>query len=444
MVKQNFSNWGEFLYWTYASTNMLMAFLANKKQAYDRSCYAVRAKAFKAYKEGRWNIHTLYENNNWKMNWGKDTCWYCNRPISECGELTAEHIFPRAKGGDDSFDNIAYACKSCNSSKGTKDLLVWFVKEKGEYPPFPLICIYLKLVYKYSVEHDLFELHYEDMRKLDLPFDPQALDIVLHFIEEAPNMYKQNEHKEEDTLSTIDALKARLDALRPLPPESLKKIEEAIRIEYTYESNRIEGNTLTLQETQVVVGEGLTIAGKSMREHLEAVNHCEAIDFVKDVVQRKIPITEYLIKQIHAIILQGIDRKNAGRYRTVPVLISGSKHVPPQPYLVEKQMEDFMNEYNKKDEAGEHPIRLAAWLHRELVRIHPFVDGNGRTARLLMNLLLLRAGYVFVVLKGDAASRVRYYTALEKAHVEGNPESFDQLVAEKEKEALTQYLSLFE
>ncbi len=245
-------------------------------------------------------------------------------------------------------------------------------------------------------------------------------------------------------LQQIEALRARLSSLRPLPPEALEKIERALAIECTYESNRIEGNTLTLQETALVVEEGLTISGKSMREHLEAINHNEAIAFIKEVAQGTEDISERIILQIHALILRGIDRQNAGRYRTVPVLISGSRHVPPQPYLIEKQMEDFMLRFRQLEAEGTHPVHVAAYLHDELVRIHPFIDGNGRTSRLLMNLYLLRHGYVSVLLKGDAESKLAYYKALEASHVDKNPAPFRTLVEEAEQAALQRYIDLIE
>ena len=150
-------------------------------------------------------------------------------------------------------------------------------------------------------------------------------------------------------LDKADTLKGELSALRPLPEDALEKIQDALDIEYTYESNRIEGNTLTLQETALVVNEGVTISGKSMREHLEAINHSEAIDYIKDIAKKDIEISERTIKGIHALILHGIDRENAGRYRTVPVMISGSTHMPPQPYLIQKQMEDFMIKYRQME-----------------------------------------------------------------------------------------------
>lgn len=243
-------------------------------------------------------------------------------------------------------------------------------------------------------------------------------------------------------LQECDTLKARLSGLRPLPAEALKKIEEAFAIEYTYESNRIEGNTLTLQETELVVNEGVTIAGKSMREHLEAINHAEAIDYIKDFAKNGIEISERTIKEIHALVLHGINRENVGRYRSVPVMISGSTHVPPQPYLLEKQMEDFIIKFREMEAEKVHPVLIAAFLHDELVRIHPFIDGNGRTSRLLMNLYLLRNGFTLVALKGNNEEKISYYKALEASHTENNPLDFQKVVAQAEITSLKRYLSV--
>ncbi|WP_278778066.1 Fic family protein [Bacteroides nordii] len=243
-------------------------------------------------------------------------------------------------------------------------------------------------------------------------------------------------------LKEVDVQKEQLSALCPLPEEALKKIQDALDIEYTYESNRIEGNTLTLQETALVVNEGVTISGKSMREHLEAINHAEAISYIKDIAKQDIEISERTIKEIHALILHGIDRENAGRYRTVPVMISGSTHMPPQPYLIEKQVEDFILRLKQMEMEKVHPVLIAAYLHDELVRIHPFIDGNGRTSRLLMNLYLLRHGYVIITLKGSNDAKVNYYKALEKSHTEQLPEDFKKLVVEAEIAALRKYLSI--
>lgn len=244
-------------------------------------------------------------------------------------------------------------------------------------------------------------------------------------------------------LIEIDALKTRLGTLRPLPPEASRKIDEAIAVEYTFESNRIEGNTLTLRETAMVVDKGLTIDGHPLREHLEAINHAEAVHFIRDIASGDLPVTENLIRDIHRIVLQGIDSGHAGRYRGVQVRISGSQHMPPQPYLINLQMEAFMIEYRRLESEGTHPVLIAAWLHYELVRIHPFIDGNGRTSRLLMNLYLLRHGYPIVMLKGDSLSRQRYYDALEAADA-SQQRAFNELIVGAVRDSLENYLSIMD
>jgi len=241
-----------------------------------------------------------------------------------------------------------------------------------------------------------------------------------------------------NTLDLIGTLKAELNQFRHLDNA---KIQEALAIEYTYESNRIEGNTLTLQETQLVIEKGLTISGKPLREHLEAINHKEAIDYIKELAQSKSALTEHDLKQIHAIVLKSIDKENAGAYRNVPVMISGSPFVPPQPYLLSKLMEEYFIFYNENKDTL-HPVVLAAEMHERLVTIHPFIDGNGRTSRLVMNLILLQHGYPIANIKGDAESRKRYYAALEKAQTQDDKSDFIQLIAETVKESLEKYLSI--
>ena len=245
--------------------------------------------------------------------------------------------------------------------------------------------------------------------------------------------------KLEEILSEIDALKLQLDGLR----KDLDNITitEASKVEFIYESNRIEGNTLTLRETQLVINEGIAISGKSMREHLEAINHKEAILFVEDIVQQRIDFSEYVLKQIHALVLHSIDRNNAGQYRRVPVLIAGSKHVPPQPYLLQSLMDDYFIFYNShKDKL--HTVVLAAEMHERLVSIHPFIDGNGRTSRLIMNLILLQQGYPLAIIGGDYESRMGYYDALEKVAVEADKASFVGLVAERVRDGLKRYIKI--
>lgn len=245
-------------------------------------------------------------------------------------------------------------------------------------------------------------------------------------------------------LHDIDTLKEKLSTVRPLPVDALQKIKAALEMEYTYESNRIEGNTLTLQETALVVSEGVTIGGKSMQEHLEAINHAQAIEFIKEIASKDIEITERPIKEIHALILHGINKEQAGKYRSVPVMIVGSRHTPPQPYLIEPQMEAFIIEYKRLVSEDTHPVAVAAYLHDELVKIHPFIDGNGRTSRLLMNLYLLSQGYTITALKGDNEAKQAYYKALEQSHTENNPEAFYLLVAEAVKRSMQIYLDIIE
>ena len=246
----------------------------------------------------------------------------------------------------------------------------------------------------------------------------------------------------KNILIEIDTLKSNLQAARPLNIEALNKIKAAFEVEYTFESNRIEGNTLTLQETALVVNEGITISGKSMREHLEAINHNQAIEFIKEIASAKIEITERTIKEIHALILHGINREQAGVYRSVPVMIIGSLHIPPQPYLIQPQMEQFIAGYKQMETDGAHPVLIASYLHDRLVEIHPFIDGNGRTSRLLMNLYLLSKGYIITTLKGDNEAKQAYYTALEQSHTDHNREAFNLLVANAVKKSMEKYIQI--
>lgn len=238
----------------------------------------------------------------------------------------------------------------------------------------------------------------------------------------------------------IDQLKDRLNEYRKTEHP---KVTKALEIEYTYESNKIEGNTLTLQETALVIEKGLTVGGKTLNEHLEAINHTQAIDYIKELAKEKNNISERDILQIHSLILQGIDRQNAGIYRKVPVIISGAKHMPSQPLLIPQQMKELFVWYNQNKEIL-HPIELSAEMHERLVTIHPFIDGNGRASRLLMNLILLQNGYPIAILKGDDQSRLSYYNALEIAQTENNKEVFIQLIASTIKETMNRILSIFE
>ena len=242
-------------------------------------------------------------------------------------------------------------------------------------------------------------------------------------------------------LNEADELKKEIRKLHPLNKTQLHKLNEYFSTNYTYESNRIEGNTLSLQETSLVVNKGITISGKSMKEHLEAINHAEAIEFVQELAKGKTDITEKLIKELHFLILKTIDKENAGRYRQSDVRITGSKHIPVAYYDVPMEMEKLLRYYHAKKQSL-HPVLLAADLHWMLAGIHPFIDGNGRTSRLLMNLLLIKRGYVIANLKGDIASRLGYYKGLEKAQVELHTTDFRSLVAQTVIEGLREYSAL--
>lgn len=235
----------------------------------------------------------------------------------------------------------------------------------------------------------------------------------------------------------VDNLNKKLESKRPIPKATLKSIKESINLEWTYNSNGIEGNTLTLRETQIVL-EGITVGGKSIKEHLEAINHEQAILYLDELIKEKEPITEWNIKNIHQLVLKDIDNENAGKYRTEPVTIKGATHIPPSYLIVPELMEKLILNYDNWSQY--HPIIRAALLHGELVKIHPFVDGNGRTSRLIMNLSLMNNGYLPIIIKKE--KRLEYYNSLDKAHITGDYTDFVKLVTDLEIEMLNKYLEL--
>lgn len=232
-----------------------------------------------------------------------------------------------------------------------------------------------------------------------------------------------------------------LDKYRPLPGALLDNLDGWFRVELTYTSNAIEGNTLGRRETALVVEKGLTIGGKSLLEHMEAVNHARALDWVKVKVKRgpRSP-TEEDILHIHYLIMKGIDDPNAGRYRVTPVRISGSAAVLPNP----RKVPDLMNGLAKwlKLATGLHPVELAAEAHYRLVTIHPFTDGNGRTARLLMNMVLLISGYPAAIIR--KRDRLAYIDSLEKAQLGGSKDAYMKIVARAVDRSLDIYLKAAE
>jgi Fic family protein len=231
--------------------------------------------------------------------------------------------------------------------------------------------------------------------------------------------------------------KNRLDAQRPLPVSLVKNLDDWFRIELTYTSNALEGNTLTRRETSLVVEKGLTVGGKSLIEHLEATNHAHALDWVKEQVSRSpSALTEKDILYIHEFILKGIQDENAGHYRSVPVRISGSTVILPNPLKVPDLMKEFLHWL--RSEKILHPVEMAAEAHYRLVTIHPFVDGNGRTARLLMNLILLMLGYPPAIIR--KRDRLSYIASLEKAQLGGTKDAYNAIILKAVDRSLDLYL----
>ena len=231
--------------------------------------------------------------------------------------------------------------------------------------------------------------------------------------------------------------KKELDGFRPLSPELAHNLDDWFRVELTFTSNAIEGNTLTRRETAIVIEKGITVGGKSLREHLEATNHAKALDFIYSIIQRSPSlISAEDILSIHDIILKGIDDSNAGQYRNVAVRISGSAVVMPNPRKVPDLMDEFQEWLINAQDL--HPVALAGEAHYRLVTIHPFVDGNGRSARLLMNLILMMYGYPPAIIR--KRDRLAYIGALEKAQLGGTKIDYERLIIKAVDRSLDIYL----
>ena len=230
-----------------------------------------------------------------------------------------------------------------------------------------------------------------------------------------------------ELFSRIDALKAELNKRRPLTQGELQRLRDEFLVDYTYNSNAIEGNTLTLKETAMVL-EGITIDRKPLKDHLEAVGHRDAFLYIEQLIKDKTPFSERVIKEIHSLVL--MDRpEDKGVYRRIPVRIMGAYHEPTQPYLVAPQMEQLVAEFaNTKL----HPIEAAALFHLKFEGIHPFIDGNGRTGRLILNFTLMQHGYPPINVK--FADRKRYYEAFDGYYRDGDAEAMVKMVAEYVKE----------
>jgi len=242
---------------------------------------------------------------------------------------------------------------------------------------------------------------------------------------------------DKNKINIIDKLKKELDIKRPLKPNSLKSLRESDILDWTFHSNAIEGNTLTLRETKVVL-EGITIGGKSINEHLEAINHKDAILFLEELVKKDNKLTLRDIKDIHRLILKGIDNFNAGTLRLENVRISGATHIPPDYLKLAEELEKLMINYGSWQNL--HPVIRAGLLHGEFVKIHPFIDGNGRTSRLIMNFEVMKQGLPPIIIQKD--KRFDYYDALDKAHVTADYTDFINILLDLEIEMLKKYLEL--
>lgn len=241
----------------------------------------------------------------------------------------------------------------------------------------------------------------------------------------------------DEKLHKLTEKKQQLDKYRPLPTELVKNLEEWLDVELTYTSNAIEGNTLSRLETALIIEKGITVEGKSLQEHLEAINHKKALEYIRELAKKGHQFLEEKdILYIHSLILKGINDKWAGRYRQVAVRISGSDVVLPDYVRVPSLMKDFIRWLQSIQ--GEHPLKIAADAHYKLVSIHPWIDGNGRTARLLMDLILIQAGFPPPIIKKE--ERKRYLSSIEEAQLGGSLQNFYDLMIEAENRTLDIYL----
>ncbi len=244
----------------------------------------------------------------------------------------------------------------------------------------------------------------------------------------------------ERLLKSIEGKKRELDRHRPLNPSINRNLEEEFAIAWTYNSNAIEGNTLSLQETEIVINTGITIGGKTVHEHFEAINHKNGIDYLKSIVKKKGKVTEETIKKLHALVLNSIDDKEAGNYRRQNIRIAGANHIPPQSIKIPRLMNDFMEWFYQHEYSMNIP-QFAADIHYQLVMIHPFIDGNGRVARLLMNAILMKHGYPpAIILKVD---RKRYYRVLNEANL-GKKGPYNDFIGRSIERSLIIYLNSIE
>ncbi len=231
-----------------------------------------------------------------------------------------------------------------------------------------------------------------------------------------------------ELLQKADSYKQKISSAKPLAKEELKSLDNYFRIGFTYSSNALEGNTLTISETKILLEDGITVAGRPLKDCYEAVGHGAAYDYMLNLArQQNLDITEETILNLHRLFYQKVNADEAGSYRTIQVYISGTEYIPPAPQDVPRLMKHLADQIHFS-QSTLHPVELAAMAHKRLVDIHPFINGNGRTARLLMNLILVSRGYGVVsippVLRND------YISALSASRHLNDMEPFSKLIAE--------------
>jgi Fic family protein len=247
----------------------------------------------------------------------------------------------------------------------------------------------------------------------------------------------------DSLLRIIDEYKKTIDNSALLKPEEIKELDRYLRVETTFSSNALESNTLTLSETKVILEDGITIGGKPIKDYYEATGHAKAYDYMLEIARTKeFHFTEDMILGLHKLFYNNLDADHAGVYRNHQVFITSTEYLPPLPEDVPKQMQELIEEVNSKKDSM-HPVVLAAFAHRRLVDIHPFADGNGRIARLLMNMILLNKEYQIISI--PPVLRHEYISALKMSQQENNPNNraFLKLIAECEIEAQKDYFRMF-
>lgn len=248
-----------------------------------------------------------------------------------------------------------------------------------------------------------------------------------------------SDSKLKELLSRIDEKKVALDTLRPLTAGEVARLKDEFLVEFTYNSNAIEGNTLTLQETAMVL-KGMTIDRKPLKDHLEVIGHRDAFEYMLQLVQERVPLSERVIKEIHSLVLN--DRpEDRGVYRRIPVRIMGAKHEPPQAYLVPVQMEQLMARHEEMIKTM-HPVARVALFHLLFEGVHPFIDGNGRTGRLLLNFELSSAGFPAINIK--FVDRKKYYDCFSSYYETGSHDQMALLVGGYVEEMLDRYLKILQ